>query len=72
MYVTKFKAGNIEVKYISAHSNHTIGPSEDAFLGYVKVKMAPMDVIWLFSVSVLTKSLPATSWLYTHLHPSTL
>ena len=32
MYVTKFKAGNIEVKYISAHSNHTIGPSEDAFL----------------------------------------
>ena len=32
MYVTKFKSGNIEVKYISAHSNHTIGPSEDAFL----------------------------------------
>ena len=32
MYVTKFKAGNIEVKYIFAHSNHTIGPSEDAFL----------------------------------------
>ena len=32
MYVTKFKIGNIEVKYISAHFNHTIGPSEDAFL----------------------------------------
>ena len=32
MYVTKFKAGNVEVKYVSAHSNHTIGPSEDAFL----------------------------------------
>ena len=32
MYVTKHKAGNVEVEYISAHSNHTIGPTEDAFL----------------------------------------
>jgi len=28
MYVTKFKSEYIEVKYISAHSKHTIGPSE--------------------------------------------
>ena len=32
MYMMKFKAGNIEVKYDSAHSNHTIGPNEDALL----------------------------------------
>ena len=32
MYVTKFNSGKIEVKYISAHSNHTPGPSEAGFL----------------------------------------
>ena len=32
MYVTKFNSGRIEVKYISAHSNHTPGPGEAGFL----------------------------------------
>ena len=32
MYVTKFNSGKIEVKYISAHSNHAPGPSEAGFL----------------------------------------
>ena len=32
IYVTKFKSGKVEVKYVSAHSNHTTGPTEDAFL----------------------------------------
>ena len=30
--LTKFKAGNIEIKYVSAHSNHTTGPNKNAFL----------------------------------------
>ena len=32
MYITRFKSGKIDVKYISAHSNHTPGKEEDAFL----------------------------------------
>ena len=32
MYVTKFNSGRVEVKYISAHSNHTPDPSEAGFL----------------------------------------
>ena len=32
MYVTKYKTGKINVKDISAHSNHTPGKEEDAFL----------------------------------------
>ena len=26
IYVTKFKSGKVEAKYVSAHSNHTTGP----------------------------------------------
>ena len=32
MYVTRLKSGKIDVKYISAHSNHNPGKEEDAFL----------------------------------------
>lgn len=32
IYVTKFKSGKVEAKYISAHSNHTTGPTKDMFL----------------------------------------
>ena len=32
IYVTKFKSGKVEAKCISSHSNHTTGPTEDAFL----------------------------------------
>ena len=32
IYVTKFKSGKVEAKYVSAHLNHTSGPTEDAFL----------------------------------------
>lgn len=32
MYVTRLKSGKILVKYVSAHSNHTPGKEEDAFL----------------------------------------
>ena len=31
MYVTKFNSGKFEVKYISAHSNHTPDQSEAGF-----------------------------------------
>ena len=32
IYVTKFKSGKVKAKYVSAHSNHTTGPIEDASL----------------------------------------
>jgi len=32
MYVTKLRSGKINVKYVAAHSNHTLGKEEDAFL----------------------------------------
>ena len=31
MYVTKFNSGKYEVKYTSAHSNHTLDQSEAGF-----------------------------------------
>ena len=35
--LTKFKAGNIEIKYVSAHSNHTTGPNKNAFYYFLPV-----------------------------------
>lgn len=32
MYVTELQSGRVQVKYISAHSNHDIGPTEDSFV----------------------------------------
>ena len=32
MYVTELQSGTVQVMYVSAHSNHETGPTEDAFI----------------------------------------